>query len=128
MNLSDDEIASTFVRQVRLCCGLGAEKMHLVIDEHFGSDARTAGARRARPPAASKPGSTEHAERVMGYCYSIDDHVSGDVIRDLLAERRLLRETLEQLAAQSSGVAGSTARADCMAALARAALLVRSAS
>jgi len=37
-------------------------------------------------------------------------------------ENKALREALEIIAAQSSGVVGSTARSDCMAAIARAAL------
>jgi hypothetical protein len=42
--------------------------------------------------------------------------------RDALSREQLYREALEELAAQSSGIPGSTAKADCMAAIARAAL------
>ena len=45
-----------------------------------------------------------------------------DAVKCISAERDALLAALETIAAQSSGISGSTNRADCMAALARVAL------
>lgn len=43
-------------------------------------------------------------------------------IKELETENKLMRDTLETLSAQDSGIVGSTAKNDCMASIARAVL------
>lgn len=57
-------------------------------------------------------------------CATIRAHIAAQAekIAELEAREKRLREALEVIAAQNSGIVGSTAKSDCMASIAKAAL------